>query len=443
MGIIVLLFAMLVAGATIAAHVVWSLAYFLVSRILNLSLPFWLTWTGTSILTVVSLKGTVLVRLGSEDPQIRQWMGPLLLGTLLFTTAACWIGGLAGLGILKLAGFTVAKLFNLSPGTGAGLFSVRALVAVGLYAAVVGSFLSSEASAKRLKAETARVAAESDAGMGRAALGGDLAAVQARIAADPAWDRAYASLGNRHPMEWAIFREKTDLVRTLLDVPPPAGPAQRRFIAEAVAGGNLEIVTLMLDRGASPSGEALAAACKAGSRPMVDFLLSRGADPKVDARNALIAAVDGKDTGILTLMLEKGADPNAGRGESLPALSYAAFHDEGPILALLLAHGADPNIPDGWETRPLAHAVSFGNEAGVRYLLAHGANPSLPDKEGKTPLMCAVNKGQLDLARVLLDGKTDLAVRTRDQFARTALGIARMRQNAELVALLEKAHAPE
>jgi hypothetical protein len=57
--------------------------------------------------------------------------------------------------------------------------------------------------------------------------------------------------------------------------------------------------------------------------------------------------------------------------------------------------------------------------------------------------MCAVDKGQVDLAKALLEGRTDLSVRTKGQFTRTALGIARMRQNAELVALLEKAHAPE
>jgi ankyrin repeat protein len=118
------------------------------------------------------------------------------------------------------------------------------------------------------------------------------------------------------------------------------------------------------------------------------ILLDAGADLNArDTHNrwtALMHAVHKRSAGAVTLLLERGANPNA--------VEY-----EGQLVPLLMAAGdGDPVIP-----------------AIVRRLLEHGANPRYRGEWGETPLALALSGGAFtDLTdRPLLGGCRPATVR--------------------------------
>ncbi len=96
---------------------------------------------------------------------------------------------------------------------------------------------------------------------------------------------------------------------------------------------------------------------------------------------------------MIRLLLEQGADPNAGAHRFTP-LIVAVLHRNEEAVDLLLAHGADPNLPlgdftphqrgsttdfylhKGWVgATPLWLAARFSTPTVVRRLLDEGADP--------------------------------------------------------------------
>ena len=114
---------------------------------------------------------------------------------------------------------------------------------------------------------------------------------------------------------------------------------------------------------------------------------------------ALHAAVEGGNAEVVSLLLERGADPLTSDYFDGTALHHAILTNDVEIIRLLLEHGADPSEEDGG--MQLLHFAIIGNEVEiVRLLLEHGADPlakiSIDGSTG-TPLDLTTNEEIIDL----------------------------------------------
>lgn len=116
-----------------------------------------------------------------------------------------------------------------------------------------------------------------------------------------------------------------------------------------------------------------------GQQGTMTLLLDRGADPNALSENwmrntPLHAALNGPlpADGIAAL-IRAGADPNARQKGGFGPLHSAANRGDVAIMTVLLAAEADPNAAADDGRTPLDFARTAQREEAVRYLLAHGA----------------------------------------------------------------------
>ncbi len=98
--------------------------------------------------------------------------------------------------------------------------------------------------------------------------------------------------------------------------------------------------------------------------------------PPIEQPTPLQVAVDRRSMGAVRLLLEHGANVNAGSTLLSPPLLQAITHKDAVLARLLLAHGADPNAApasSAWDLPALASAV-VNLPALVPELLRKGAN---------------------------------------------------------------------
>jgi hemoglobin len=159
-----------------------------------------------------------------------------------------------------------------------------------------------------------------------------------------------------------------------------------------------------------------------------------------DGSTLLHAAAGDWDIDRVTLLLEKGAAVDGGHSPLCNAAGRYVDRAErlsetGKIVAeILFRRGADVNRPRGPEEQtPLHMAARRGNIAVARALLNAGAALEARDKKGETPLRRAVNCGHPEFVSLLLAHGAD--VNTRDRKGRTPLQAAR---RPEMVALLRE-----
>ncbi len=178
------------------------------------------------------------------------------------------------------------------------------------------------------------------------------------------------------------------------------------LLSFAVAGGRIDLVEFLLNRGAvvAPySIQLLSLAAKNGRKDLLELLLKHAAQ--------VVALGDcyfsnTYDLDILRYLLERGASPSP-RGENRFApLIYFCRADKGEQvekIKLLLEYNAPVNARGPKGRTALHYAAAAGFLQVMAVLLDHGADYRLRDHQGETPLALARRYGRIAAGSLLED----------------------------------------
>jgi ankyrin repeat protein len=229
-------------------------------------------------------------------------------------------------------------------------------------------------------------------------------------------------------------------------------------LRNAAAGGHLQIVRLLLERGADPNlpeehiaprGHALYSAVYNGHFEIARLLLQKGADPNAPVESSadcLSIAMMRSDQSMIDLLCSYGAARSAGilayYGDVQTAAAVFAANpelaDDPEALANAAQEGHEPFVRLMLHYRPdLAKRVAVGAKTRelTELLFEHGMNPSLPNWLRITPLHGFAEKGDVDNAAIFIDRGADLDARD-EEFCSTPLGYAAKSGKTGMVELL-------
>jgi ankyrin repeat protein len=201
--------------------------------------------------------------------------------------------------------------------------------------------------------------------------------------------------------------------------------------------GDLELVDLLLERGADPNilndygVTAIAAAAVEGDYGIIKSLVEARANveaPNAEGQTVLMVVARTGRVDTAELLLAHGADVNAKErfgGQS--ALMWAAAQQQPAMIRTLIAHGArvnDAGIAHDWQRwqtseprlkqlhvggfTPLLYAARAGCVACAKELVSGGADLDLGDPRGITPLLMALLNRHFDTAAALIEAGADV-----------------------------------
>ncbi|KAJ6506847.1 ankyrin repeat-containing domain protein [Mycena sanguinolenta] len=245
----------------------------------------------------------------------------------------------------------------------------------------------------------------------------------------------------------AALEGHLDIVQLLLDkgANPDAGDASGYGTAlqAAASVGNLPVMQHLVGAGANLNGRGelfgtpLQEAAHAGHYGAVRFLIEKGADLNLtggEYGTALHAATAKEHISVVQILLDGGADPNVDDGEAGTALHIAASTGSSSILKLLVDNGADVNQDAGYGGTPFHEASYAGNDWTVQFLIERGAQVPIHGGRYGTALHAAVAGGHLTIVKLLVKNGAD--VNADDGELGTALQVASSTGNLSIMRLL-------
>ena len=123
----------------------------------------------------------------------------------------------------------------------------------------------------------------------------------------------------------------------------------------------------------------------------------------------LLAALDKKSITGLESLLAQGGDANSTNSEGLSLLQLAVSHGSAGLVKMLLEHGAKPNAPVKAGDYPLISATKADSTEIVNALIHGGADLNVRDSHGLTALLSATLYGRSASGQLLIDAGADLA----------------------------------
>ena len=255
----------------------------------------------------------------------------------------------------------------------------------------------------------------------------------------------------RVPLEHAAARGNLGLVNTLLQAGADGsagwrGCGGRTLLHAAAVGGNPDVLTALLGAGAQPDVHVMsmypprlavhvAAVC--GHDEVARRLLQ---EPGADMRSLLLDAACRGHEQLVNDLLEGGAEPNIGGGESTP-LHEAAGCGHGRIVSTLLLAGANKDALDERGASPLCAAAAGGDVPTVEILLAAGVDVHVRDPVyGLSAVDLAIVRGNTAALKTLLRHGVDVDSRLKDD-AMTALHVAVQFNRVDAIDVLLEAGA--
>ncbi|MFH1689999.1 MAG: ankyrin repeat domain-containing protein [Candidatus Eisenbacteria bacterium] len=200
----------------------------------------------------------------------------------------------------------------------------------------------------------------------------------------------------------------------------------------ATAGGHVDVVRLLLDRGAqvaagdNENSTALDVAAIFGHLDLARFLAERGVDPRhgdINGMTPLHFACYNGNADIGGFLIGHGADVRATTNSGSTPLHDASFN--GDIECMNLALDGDAIID----------ATEGGFADVAARLIERGADVHAEPPDGMTALMRALDQGHLEMSQLLLDSGVDVNAADPDM-GRTALHTASLRGWPDVAGLL-------
>ncbi len=214
--------------------------------------------------------------------------------------------------------------------------------------------------------------------------GGDLAAVERMLAAEPELARAKSDQG-LSPLLASVYSGRNEIKDLLLSLGSPLD------LHEAAATGQFERVRQFIEGNAQRAKE-----------------YSTDGFPVI-----ALAAVFGQFS-LVRYLFENGADVNAAaiNGTGYNALTGAVASGHAEIVAWLLANGADANYRYGPGYSPAHNAAANGHLEILKNLVEHDADLQAQTNDGKTALDLAQERGHQEVAAYL---RTSLSRESRSE----------------------------
>ncbi len=219
----------------------------------------------------------------------------------------------------------------------------------------------------------------------------------------------------------------------------------------AVYGGHLDMIELLIDRGAdvmykhaafgSAADLSFHGECQRGYSGVTEYLVSKGVafDPNgIGPRglNRLRVAVMLGGTDMVRWLIDREADVDAASPrDGRVALLWAAQKGHLDIVIALIDAGANVDVVDSTGITPIQWAVENGHVDVVESLLNAGARLDLRETTSGQGLMHKVSiYGHVDIARLLLTNGTE--VNPKDNSQNTPIYYACKYGNEQLAGLL-------
>ncbi len=225
-----------------------------------------------------------------------------------------------------------------------------------------------------------------------------------------------------------------------------SAPALAGEIHEAVGAGDRDRVAALLARDAALASQIaddptqqlpLHVAAAAGETEIAALLVEAGADINagdIDGSTPLDVAAIRRQPGMVSWLLEQGADLNHRDRNGACAISFAVFGGDSLIVRRLIDAGADLNYR-GARGTPLLHGAAMrGMGWMVDLLIERGQDPNALTDTGENALFWAARGGRPDMMERLLAAGT--AVDMADTSGVTPLEMAIMFRSIEAVQVL-------
>lgn len=267
-----------------------------------------------------------------------------------------------------------------------------------------------------------------------------------------------------------------EIVKLLLKAGTRDDADLREELMHAVYENDIKKVRRLIKQGVDVNAadildrSALIRAIKKGYTDIAELLIAAGADVNTknsDGYTILMLAIFKEQPELVRLIIQAGADIDEHRENHNTALMYAVSKGNREMVKMLLNAGAEVNSTGFHDTTALILAIEYGHKYIIKLLIQNGADVDIMDDGGKRPieyareknyqdivdllqkaeakddaeqrkeLLNAVSRGEVDKVKQYIDQGAD--INARDEYGRSCLIIASMKNYKEMVIILIQA----